>query len=107
MFVATRTNKKGEIPNSRTQEKIEHLEGLKGAVYSDEEAFEAIFEKERHGRVRCYGIPSAYAEITCQRTRLHSCGALKSMLEGESNRSKLCSQWPHMSQYLWWCLKTG
>ncbi|MED6200358.1 hypothetical protein PIB30_084260 [Stylosanthes scabra] len=55
MFVATRTNKKGEIPDSETQEKIEHLDGLKGAGYSDEEAFEAIFGKKRHGRVRCYG----------------------------------------------------
>ncbi|MED6197567.1 hypothetical protein PIB30_057645 [Stylosanthes scabra] len=55
MFVATRTNKKGEIPDSETQEKIEHLDGLKGAGYSDEEAFESIFGKERHGRVRCYG----------------------------------------------------
>ncbi|MED6154368.1 hypothetical protein PIB30_111749, partial [Stylosanthes scabra] len=55
MFVATRTNKKGEIPDPGTQEKIEHLKDLKESGYSDEDAFEAIFGNEPHGRVRCYG----------------------------------------------------
>ncbi|MED6217040.1 hypothetical protein PIB30_014025 [Stylosanthes scabra] len=55
MFVATRTNKKGEIPDSGTQEKIEHLKDLKETGYNDEDAFEAVFGKEPHGRVRCYG----------------------------------------------------
>ncbi|XP_016192148.1 uncharacterized protein LOC107633027 [Arachis ipaensis] len=56
MFVVTRTNKKGET-DSGTQETIDHLQNLKQAGYSDDEALQTVFGKERHGRVRFYGQP--------------------------------------------------
>ncbi|MED6114691.1 hypothetical protein PIB30_082864 [Stylosanthes scabra] len=55
MFVATRTNKKGETLHSSTQEMIDHVKVLKESGHSDDETFEALFGKERHGRVRLYG----------------------------------------------------
>ncbi|XP_020961578.1 uncharacterized protein LOC107609348 isoform X5 [Arachis ipaensis] len=54
MFVVTRTNKKGET-DSGTQETIDHLQNLKQAGYSDDEALQTVFGKEKHGRVRFYG----------------------------------------------------
>ncbi|XP_057732029.1 uncharacterized protein LOC130947337 [Arachis stenosperma] len=54
MFVVTRTNKKGET-DSGTQETIHHLQNLKQAGYSDDEALQTVFGKERHGRVRFCG----------------------------------------------------
>ncbi|XP_072060971.1 uncharacterized protein [Arachis hypogaea] len=54
MFVVTRTNKKGET-DSGTQETIDHIQNLKQAGYSDDDAVQTVFGKERHGRVRFYG----------------------------------------------------
>ncbi|RYR09667.1 hypothetical protein Ahy_B05g078052 isoform A [Arachis hypogaea] len=54
MFVVTRTNKKGET-DLGTQETIDHLQNWKQAGYSDDEALQTVFGKERHGRVRFYG----------------------------------------------------
>ncbi|XP_020968089.1 uncharacterized protein LOC107616638 isoform X2 [Arachis ipaensis] len=56
MFIVTRTNKKGET-DSVTQKTIDHLQNLKQAGYSDDEALQTIFGKERHGRVHFYGRP--------------------------------------------------
>ncbi|XP_057740154.1 uncharacterized protein LOC130957303 [Arachis stenosperma] len=54
MFVVTRMNKKGET-DSGTQETIDHLQNLKQAGYSDDEAVQTVFGKEKSGRVRFYG----------------------------------------------------
>ncbi|XP_020968943.1 uncharacterized protein LOC110267573 isoform X2 [Arachis ipaensis] len=54
MFIVTRTNKKGET-DSGTQETIDHIQNLKQAGYSDDEAVQTVFRKERHGKVRFYG----------------------------------------------------
>ncbi|MED6224015.1 hypothetical protein PIB30_079691 [Stylosanthes scabra] len=55
MFVATRTNKKGESLHSSTQEMIDYVKDLKESGHSDYETFDELFGKERHGRVHLYG----------------------------------------------------
>ncbi|MED6150957.1 hypothetical protein PIB30_077633 [Stylosanthes scabra] len=55
MFVATRTNKKGESLHSSRQEMIDYVKDLKEFGHSDDETFVVLFEKERHGQVRLYG----------------------------------------------------
>ncbi|XP_058746329.1 uncharacterized protein LOC131619224 [Vicia villosa] len=55
IFVETRKGNKGKEMDAETEKIISQLQKTVENEESDTEAFEAVFGKERPGRVRCYG----------------------------------------------------